>query len=235
MRLLFIFTLFFFTQSPVFSQDFYLNNESEVVYLNYLISPGWIDLNINESYEFLNNSGFTEIKSTSNNNQEIVTGKINNKQYVYTRNLVFENKLIKEYSDEIIFLKTCILCLANELQIKLQNNPSMQSIIEQKTQEAIKLDTKDKDLFLKYHTESLKRDGIQSQLLGNMTDFGFNFSNSLNTKDFIIVRNCSLKLYKKRIYNYYSEKKVTIVEKNYFVDNYNLKEVNQYDLVHDKK
>jgi hypothetical protein len=82
----FIFSIcLLFKLNPLFSQDFYINQESKASYLNYVISPQWIDLNQNESYEFLNKSGFTDIKTISNDNKEIVTGRISNKEYVFMR------------------------------------------------------------------------------------------------------------------------------------------------------
>ena len=167
-----------FKLNPLFSQDFYINQESEVKYLNYVISPHWIDLNQNESYEFLNNSGFTDIKTISNGNKEIVTGRIPNKEYIFMRQLVFENKIIKEYSDRIMFIQPCILCLANDIKTRLKNNPTMQEINEKSYQSALKSDTKLKDLFYKNHIQSLNNDGIKQQLLGDISNFGFKYTNS---------------------------------------------------------
>lgn len=219
-----------FKLNPLFSQDFYINQKSEVSYLNFVISPHWIDLNQNESYEFLNKSGFTDIKTISNDNKEIVTGRIPNKEYIFMRRLVFENKIIKEYSDRIMFIQPCILCLANDIKTRLKNNPTMKEINEKSYQSALKSDTKLKDLFYKNHIQSLYNDGIKQQLLGDISDFGFKYTNSFKTEDFNIVRNCSLELDKDKIYNFYSERRVILNEQNYLVGDYNLKNINQYDL-----
>ncbi len=230
-RLLILAIFFFYMMPSVFSQDFYFDKKkSEAVYLNYRIPTEWVDLNLNEAYDFLASSGFTDIKITSNYNREIVSGRIPSQEYRYMRQLVFEDKVIKEYSDGIMFIQPCILCLANEMKLKLKNNPTMQPIIEESYQSALKEDKKLKDLFYRNQTESIKRDGIETQLLGDVSDFGFKFSNSIRTADYDIVRNCSLKLDDKNIYNFFSERKVIINEQNYLVGNYNLKEVNQYDL-----
>lgn len=221
---------FLFKLSPLFSQDFYINQKSEADYLNYVISPHWINLNLNESYQFLNNSGFSDIKTISNNDKEIVTGSIPNKEYIYMRRLVFENKIINEYSDVIMFIHPCILCLANDIKTKLKNNPTMQEFIEKSYQSALKSDTKLKDIFYKNHIQSLNNDGFKQQPLGDFSDFGFRYSNSVKTEDFNIIRNCSLELDKDKIYNFYSERRVIIKEQNYLVGEYNLKNVNQYDL-----
>lgn len=212
------------------SQDFYINQNSEVINLNNIISNNWIDLNLNESYDFLKNAGFEDIKTNSTTNKEIVTGVLPNKGYIYIRQLVFENKIIKEYSDAIMFTQFCTLCLANDIKYSLKNNQSMQEIIENGYKTALIEDDKLKDKFYKSQIKSLKQDGINQQLAGDITDFGFKFSNSVNKDDFNIYRNCSLELDKNNIYNFYSERRVILNGKNYSVGCYNLRNVNQYDL-----
>ena len=219
-----------FKLSPSFSQDFYINEKSEISYLNHVISPNWINLNINESYDFLNKSGFVDVKIISNDNKEIVTGRIPNKDYLFMRRLVFENKIIKEYSDVIMFIQPCLLCMANEIKTKMAYNSTMNEIIEKSYQRAVKSDTKLKDLFFKYHTQSLINDGINQQLIGDISDFGFKYTNSGKNEKFNIVRNCSLELENGKIYNFYSERRVIINEQNYLVGDINLNNVNQYDL-----
>jgi len=216
--------------TPLYSQDFYINQKSEASNLNYVISTQWKNLNLNESYEFLNNAGFTDIKITSNNNKDIVTGKIPNKEFIYLRRLVFEDKIIKEYSDVVMFFQPCLLYLANEIKTRLKNNPTMQEINENSYQSALKEDIKLKDIFYKNHLQSLVKDGINQQLLGDINDFSFKFSNSIKTEELNITRNCSLELDKDNIYNFYSERRVSINEKSYSVGDYNLNNVNQYDL-----
>lgn len=229
-KIFFIFIYLLSNSNPLFSQDFYINQKSEASYLNYVISPQWISLNLNESNEFLINSGFTDIKRISNGNKEIVTGRIPNKEYVFTRRLIFENKIIKEYSDVIMFLQGCVLCFANDFKSRMQNNSTMKEIIEKNYQIALKTDTKLKETFYKNHIQSLNNDGIKEQLLGEISDFGFSYTNSFKTENFNIVRNCSLELDKDKIYNFYSERRVTINEQNYLVGDYNLNKVNMYDL-----
>lgn len=224
------FTYYILNFNPLFSQDFYINQKAEASFLNYVISPQWVNLNLNESYDFLNNSGFSDIKTISNNNKEIVTGRIPNQEYIYLRRLVFENKIITEYSDVIMFIQPCVLCLAKDIKDRLRNNPTMQDINEKSYQSALKEDTKLKDIFYKNHIQSLNKDGIQQQLLGDISDFGFMYSNSIKNEKFSITRNCKLELDKDKIYNFYSERRVVINQKDYLVGDYNLKNVNQYDL-----
>ena len=214
----------------MFSQDFYFNQNSEVIKINYGISPQWVNLNVNESFDFLNNSGFIDIKTTSNFGKEIVSGRIQSKDFFYVRRLVFDKKIITEYSDVIMYIQPCLLCFAIDIKTRLKNNPVMQEINEQGYQSALIEDAKLKDLFYKYQLHSLRKDGIKTELLGDVSDFGFSFSNSVEKENFNVIRNCSLSLDKDKIYNFYSEKRVVIKEQNYFVGNYNMKEVNPYDL-----
>jgi hypothetical protein len=233
MRLSLIVIVFFSTHPILLSQDFYIDQKTEAVNLNYRIPPKWVDLNINEAYEFLSNSGFVDIETFSNYNKEIVGGVIQNKNYTYMRKLVFEDKVIMEYSDAVVFIQPCLLCLANEMKLKMRNNPAMQSVIENSYQDALIKNNQLKSLFYDNHIRSLKRDNIDSQLisdLSGLSDFSFNFSNSTRTDDYIVFRNCSLKLDDKDIYDFFSERRVVLNEQNYSVGNYDLKEVNQYDL-----
>ena len=65
-----LFCIFLFLNTGgVFSQDFYINQNSEVINLNNVISNNWIDLNLNESYDFLRNAGFEDIKTNSTTNK----------------------------------------------------------------------------------------------------------------------------------------------------------------------
>jgi hypothetical protein len=221
---------FFLNTGTLFSQDFYLNKNSDVIYLNNVISNNWIDLNLNESYDFLKNAGFEDIKTNSTTNKEIVTGVLPNKEYIYIRRLVFENKIIKEYSDAIMFPQFCTLCLANDVKYSLKNNPTMNEIVEKGHKAALIEDAELKEKFYKSQRKSLKYDAINQQLAGDITDFGFKFSNSVSKDDFNIYRYCSLELDKNNIYNFYSERRVILNEKNYSVGSYNLRNVNQYDL-----
>ena len=221
---------FLFNLSQLLSQDFYFNQSSEVVSLNYGISPQWVNLNVSESHDFLNNAGFVDIKSYTNYGKEIVSGTIHSNNFIYIRRLIFENKIITAYSDAINFIQPCLLCFAKDVKTRLKNNPDMQEIINKNYQTAIVEDNKLKDLFYKYHKQSLTMDGINTELQGDITDFGFKYINSIENENFNIIRNCSLTLDEKNIYNFYSERRFEIKEQNYFVENYNLKEVNQYDL-----
>ena len=168
-----------FKVNPLFSQDFYINQKSEVIHLNYVISPQWINLNINESNDFLINSGFSDVKSIINGNKETVSGRIPYKEYIYIRELIFENKIIKEYSDKILFIHGCGLCFANEAKLKFKDNPDMLAAIESSYQKAKKSNDELKEIFYHAHLQSLKTDDIQDDLSGDISDFSFNFSNSI--------------------------------------------------------
>lgn len=220
----FIFTILLLLNiASVFSQDFYINDNSEIILLNHGISSDWSNLNINESIEFLSKRGFEKIQKRNDKNYEIISGKIITKNYVYIRELTFENKIIKKYEDGILFFLPNLKYLASPLK-------NMGSNFQKTYDDAIKKDEKIKELFLKYHETSLRNDGIMSKLLGDMTDIGFDFSNSMSTPEYDIYRYCKLRLEDDMIYNYFSSRKVIINEKTYFVGEYNLNKINQFDL-----
>lgn len=218
--------------SPFFAfcQDFYIDQKSEASYLNYIISPEWINLNLNEGYEFLIKSGFTNIKTINNDGKEIIYGTIKGEEFNYNRRLVFQDKVIIAYSDAIDFIQPCILCLANEIKEKLKDNPTMQEISIDGVSRALKSDSRLKEIFYMNYTKSLLKDGIESPLSGDISDFGFSFSNSITKDSYKIIRVSSLRLDEDKVYNFHCEKKVILNKQNYLVGNYNLYEVNQYDL-----
>ncbi len=217
-----------FKINTLYSQDFYINKNSEAEYLYNIIPQNWVDLNINESYVFLENSGFTDIKTTFNDNKEIVTGFIPNSNYSYCRRLVFENKTIKRYSDILIFYIPCTSCMVKEWKSKY-SIPELQESNEKVYQSALKSDDNLKELFYKYQKESLKKDGMSTELIGDMTDYSFKFKNNKKTDDSSIYRLCQLELVN-GIFKFYSEKMVDINNQNYLVGSYNLNTVNLYDL-----
>lgn len=220
--------------NKIFSQDFYINKNLDVIYLNYDISPQWINLNLNESYEFLESSRFKDIQTNSNDNIVKVYGTIINEDYTYMRTLVFENKLIKEYNDIVTFDYPCLLCTANDIKLLLKDNPSMNEITEKEHKRQLSDDIKLKDIFYRCHKQSIEKDGIKTELLGDITDYSFEFYNSVDKYDFNIYRNCKLVLNEKynpyKFYTFYSARRIVKNEKKYLVGNYNLNEVNQYDL-----
>jgi hypothetical protein len=218
-----------FKITPVFSQDFYINRRGEAVYLRFSIPSDWINLNLNESYEFLSKTGFTDINSISNSDKVIVRGIIKGQEYTYTRRLVFENKLIKEYSDYITFFQPCIVCLANDLIAIKSNDRMIQELNNSSYESAIKLDNELKNVFYKNHEQSLIKDGIQNKLYLDITDYGFKYTGSKTTDNFTITRNSILSKDGK-IYEFFSERKVTKKDESYFVGDYNLNNVNQFDL-----
>jgi len=222
--------LLLFIQNVSYCQDFYINQKYEAEYLNYSISPQWENLNLNEAYDFLQSSGFSSIKTTNNNGKETVYGIIAGGEYIFIRRLVFKNNVILEYSDGVEFIQPCVLCLAKSIKESLKNNLTMQQIANDGVTQAIKNDTVLKDVFFNNYVKSLNKDGIKSPLIGDICDSGFTLSHSINTDKHEIDRFTILKLNQDNIYNFYSERKVTLNDEDYLVGNFNLKEINQYDL-----
>lgn len=216
-------------QVTSFSQDFYINQNGDVVYLNIKIPDKWRNLNLNEANDFLAETGFSRINMVSKADNVLVAGVISTNEYTYTRLLVFKDNLIYSYTDKVVFLQPCVICFSKEAKSKLSNNPTMNEVLENTYQKAIKQDEKLKNLFYKNHTESLRGDGITDQLLGDITDYGFSFSNTVKKDEYTILRNCGLVL-DHPAYVFTSERTVVINEVSCFVNDFNLKEINQYDL-----
>ncbi len=212
-----------------FSQEFFINKKGEVNYLRYEIASEWINLNQNESFDFLNKSGFTNIKSNANGEKIIVIGYIYGKEYLYTRRLVFENKLIKEYSDRVTFIQPCLLCMANDIKA-IKSTDSYVLDLNLKTYEGIiKEDKNLKRNILDNFLKILVRDGMVTDLKGEETEYGFSYISSLKDDEYLIERKCNI-IRDGKTYEIYSEIKVSLDEGNYFVGGYNLKKVNQFDL-----
>jgi hypothetical protein len=217
---LFIFT----TCNQLYSQDFYINQNSEAVKLAYTISPSWKDINIEESYDFLSKAGFTEIKTVQNGSKEIVLGKILGKEFQFIRMLIFEDKIINGYTDGVSFIQPCILCLAKKMSYS--SGPLAKNSVDRATF----LDEELKNLFYKHHQASLTKDGIDPTLLGDLTDFGFSFVNSTETNELKVNRKAELKLDSDEVYSFTSSRSVELKKMEYIVGEFDLTRVNVYDL-----
>jgi len=219
---LLIILCFLFRGQSVYSQDFYINNESEAVFLTYTISPEWKNLNIDESYGFLSKAGFSEIKTVNKGGQEWVLGKVVGQEFQFMRILVFEDKLIKSYTDGVSFIQPCVLCLAKKMGGSV--------IFENSLKRAQFQDEELKNLFYKNHKASLAKDGIDPTLMGDVSDFGFSFINSTENNEVKINRKAELKLDSDDIYNFSSARYVELKKVNYLVGEFDLTKVNVYDL-----
>ncbi len=217
--------------SHIFCQDFYIDNNAKAVYLGNTISPQWKDLNINESYGFLARAGYSNIKTVTRGTLEIVSGEKMGENYKLMRLLNFEEKLIKSYTDGIEFIQPCMPCFAKELSRRVGGNTlGMESFYQSNAQTAARQDQELKDLFYKYHQQSLVRDGITGDLMGDVTDYGFNFINSVEKEDVKVIRNAKLELDEDDFYVFRSARSVELKKVNYLVGSFDLTKVNTYDL-----
>ena len=216
----------------LFSQDFYINKQNKISYPNLIISSEWIDLNIEESYDFLYNSGFSKVKKTTNKGLEIVKAKYRfyDEDVFYTRSLIFENKLIVAYSDEIRFFQPCNLCFANTMMNKITSDPG--GIFKKGVKRGLEMDTELKERFYYEYQQSLRKDGIESNLNGNITDFSSSFDHFKETDNYQISRIASIELDPEidGYYTFHSARMVKLIIGNYNVGVHNLKSINQYDL-----
>jgi hypothetical protein len=225
------FILLFTCISEGVSQDFYIDQNVKVFYLGNTISPQWKNLNINESYGFLARAGYSNIKTTTRENLEIVSGEKIGENYKMMRILNFEDRLIKSYIDGIDFIQTCMPCFAKELIRRVGGNTlGMESFYQNQTQTAARQDQELKDLLYKNHQRSLVSDGISPELLGDVTDYGFSFLNQGEKEDVKIFRNAKLELGSDNFYVFRSIRKVELKEASYLVGDFDLTKTNFYDL-----
>lgn len=210
--------------SQTFGQDFYIDNNEEFIPCRKSISEQWVNLNENEAYSFLTNSGFSGIDKKTEGEYINIFGTYRGGEYIYKRTLIFEQKLIKSYKDEVMFIQPCILCLAEKMN--MSTNPAFKSNYD-------KAKLKDKQLkesSYYAHLKTLRSDGYNGQLSGNLSNDGFRYSTVFTSGDFEIDRQFVLKLDNDDIYNFYSSRKVTIAKKSFVVGDYDLEQVNQFDL-----
>lgn len=218
---------FYFAAS---SQDFYINNNSDLIQTNRQISDKWVDLNQNESNQFLSQSGFSQIQKTNNGNKEIVVGKIEGDNFVLKRNLIFENNEIKSYVDEIMFIQPCLVCLANKMMAKSRNNYGMGDLFASSLNSAKISDTKVKDDIYTGYSMSLKKDGMNmnTPYVYNQTEIIL--YDTLDTEDYKTIRYLKMGLDEDDIYEIQVGKAVFINEIEYKIGDIDLKTFNQYDL-----
>lgn len=220
-RLIFTLFLLFNCIFKAVSQDFYIDDNASVKYLNYSISPDWKNLNIDESYNFLSQAGFSNLKTVLRGNNEIVSGKISGPGFEFMRLLYFENKVVKSYTDGINFIQPCYVCMYSGF-----NKAMFPDMIKR----GQFLDDEMKNALYKHHQASLIKDGITSPLMGDITDFGFTYLNSTENEEVIINRKAELKLDTDQIYNFSSVRFVELKEVTYSVGNFDLSSINVYDL-----
>jgi hypothetical protein len=222
--------LYISAYSSIKAQDFYINSESNIVFLNNKISPEWENLNISEAYEFLSKSGFSEIKKMTQGAYEVIYGVVNTREYTLARKLMFSNKEISLYSDFIEFFKPCTICLSKKVIQRSGNNPAMADMNKSAYNRATRLDEDLKAALISCYKKSLISDSILSPVAGEMSDYGFKFNNSLKNNQYTINRSCTLELDQQEIYHFTAVKQVVKNDIEYKVSSISLPDVNYYDL-----
>jgi len=212
---------FLYSGQSVYSQDFFVNNNSEAEYHNISIPSNWKNLNIDESYEFLSKAGFSNIKNFPRGDQELVSGIYAGSGFKIYRTLLFEDKIIRSYEDEIDFIQPCFVCMYGGLD---------KNIFESSIKRGQLLDEEFKNLIYKHHQASLVKDGITSPLIGDVTDFGFRFTNSTENDEYIIKRRAELKVGSNKEYKFSSARYVELKDVTYKVGGFDLSKINVYDL-----
>jgi hypothetical protein len=211
------------------AQEFYLNNSSKISAIYKPIKSNWSNININESYELLDNSGFGKIRSEAAGDKEYVIGTFSYENYSFNRTLIFKEKLIVGYIDKVKFIASCIPCLDNELLRKLAGNSLMKSMISEDMPAHIQADKVMKESVLNEFYKLCEKDGLYN-MTGDVSSDLYDVSKSNYGGDFKILRSCKVELDNNKIYEFTLSKLVALNEGVYVVGQYNLKDIDTYDL-----
>lgn len=229
-RNLFLVNIFIIVFLNLKAQEFYINTEDQLIMTFHEISPRWVDLNYNEGRQFLINAGFNEIDFIDSGSKKIIRGFLS-KEYGYARSLVFEDQVIKEYKDAIMFYMMCDLCFANQFMDEVKKTtPYLVNSMKETYDNAVREDRELKEKLLSAHKQMLERDGMEPKLMGSIKDFGFEFQNNIQFDDKSIYRTIRLNLLEDVKYQYWSQKRVVLNNKNYVVSGNDLKNISTYDL-----
>lgn len=217
--------------SVLVAQDFYVKDGNPYL-TNYPIPSNWIHLDFNEGVSFLQNLGFSDVKIKLNGDKQIIVGEIKKDGYIYAREIAFRDDLVSEYTDAIYFIHYCHLCFINEVlrRVDYTYMPDLKRKTEEDQRKAIRDDAELREVFYRMHSQSLLRDGIETPLMGDITDAGFRFENHHNDGQFTIDRLCALSLSEEKVYQFISTRRVTINKVDYVVGEHDLNTANQYDL-----
>jgi len=211
-----------------FAQEFYVNNSNKITAIFKPIQSDWVELNINESQTFLKNSGLTKIKQESADNEQYVTGTYAFENYVFQRTLIFQDKVIIGYFDNVDFITACLLCVNNELLKKAGNNSFLRDFANENMAKYKKSDEDIKELVLNKFYELCNKDGLHN-LKGDMSNDLYNINKSNFSRSNKVIRNCKVEI-EDDFFKFHMSKIVKLNTKTYEIGAYKLKDVNVYDL-----
>lgn len=232
MKNLFFFSLFMF---PFFvlSQEFYIDKGGDVNYTNHKIQSSWVDLNENEARNFLIQSGFTRIQTETNGDTIEISGYINKREYEYVRTLIFSKKNIKGYIDGIAFPFLSTICMAKSMK-KNYSSYTME-LYYKGLKSGVTIEEALRNKFLKYHRISLINNGYTNLQPHTLSELEKGITHIYSTPN--VNKNinnfssfCSVVKNTNCLYYFSSYKSYHITSKDYFVKNYDLKKIDQFDL-----
>ena len=210
------------------AQEFYLSNSSKITPIFRPIQSEWTDININESFIFLKKSGLKNINTQSAGNKEYVSGSYSFENYVFKRTLIFKNKLIVGYFDNIDFLAACLSCFNNDLLKRSAGNPFLQDFTKKSIAESNQKDLRIRNLVLDKFNALCKDEGLYN-LTGDISSDLYDIKRSNYGGDFKVVRSCKVEI-EDNLYMFHLSKIVALNEESYNIGQYDLKKVDTYDL-----
>ena len=210
------------------SQEFYIDESNELIETYRQIPSEWAHLNISESYEFLKSTGFSNIESSQNGDFKIVSGDYAQNNFKLTRSFRFKDQLVEGYVDQIQFLSFCSVCMTNKAISKVSGNKVMQDILNKSREEN---EIKDKTLrdrvLTKFH-EICESEGLYD-LRGNSNSQGYDIQNSKISDGLKVTRTCKVEE-EGTFFTFSLARIVSLIESEYIVGPYNLKEIETFDL-----
>lgn len=224
--LLFTFGLFFCYFS--IAQEFYLNNSSKITTIFRPIQSNWIDINLNESYTFLENSGLSKIDTKSASDKQYITGSYSYENYVFKRTLIFKDKVIVGYYDIVNFLAACMSCVNKDLLRKAGGNSFLIDFAKKNIAEYKKKDDNLKGLVLDKFYSLCDKDGLYN-MTGDISSDLYDVKKSNFGGDYKIVRSCKVEI-EDNHFMFHLSKIVALNEGSYKIGQYDLKKVDTYDL-----
>lgn len=210
------------------AQEFYLNKSSKITTIFRPIQSNWTNINLNESYTFLENSGLSKIVTKSAIDKQYITGSYSYENYIFKRTLIFKDKVIVGYFDNVDFLAGCMSCMNNDLLRRSAGNPFLIDFAKKNKAEYKKKDDKVKDLVLNKFYSLCDRDGLYN-MTGDISSDLYDVKKSNSGGDYKIVRSCKVEI-EDNHFMFHLSKIVALDEKTYIIGQYDLKKVDTYDL-----
>ncbi len=225
----FIFIVVSLFSGTLFAQEFYVNKNRVISKIFKPINSNWTDLNFNESISFLKGSGFDNIKYETTGDNLYVSGDYSFDNYVFIRTLIFKNKLIEGYIDNLSFFLDCSYCETQGLLERAEENPLLREYALESLDASKLKDSIIKELVLSKFHDLCKQENLY-KMTGEISNGLYDIEKSNYSAHIGISRRCNVKIIDNK-FAFNLSKVTAIKDGNYFVGEINLKNIDSYDLI----